>query len=187
MVGKDILIKDWLVKQANKQVLEWEQAMQKFYPQYAKSWIKPEEHFRSLQEDWNFLDAVKYLDWEKLIAGQDLRVLDLGSGTGWLAAFLSRFANIEKIDALDSSRYNLTVMMPEIVRMMNGDIGKIDPVLGLFSPLPVENEYYDIIGSGDVAELVNFLENYADEDTLYQYMPKGGTIEEFAEYLVNNT
>jgi SAM-dependent methyltransferase len=35
--------------------------------------------------------------------------------------------------------------MPEIVRMMNGDIGKIDPVLGLFSPLPVENEYYDII------------------------------------------
>jgi|GEM_PF-1499669 len=145
MFGKEILIKDWLAKQANSQALEWEQAMQKFYPHYVKAWAEPEEHFRALQEEWNLLDAVKYLDWESLIAGQELRVLDLGSGTGWLAAFLSGFSGIRKIDALDSSRHNLTVMLPEIVRLMKGDIGKVDPILGLFTPLPVEDETYDFI------------------------------------------
>ncbi len=145
MVSEGGFIKDWITEQRNSETHDWEQTIQKFYPQCLKAWTEAREHFRALQEDWNFLDAVKYLDWGTLVDGSNMRALDLGSGTGWLAAFLSRFPNIKKIDALDSSRFNLTVMLPEIVRMMDGDMCKIEPVLGLFNPLPVENGYYDIV------------------------------------------
>ena len=147
MDNKEIPVEDWLAGQLNGQMSDWENAVHKFYPQYSKAWTDPKEHFRSLKEERNDLDAVKYLDWKTLLKGTELRALDLGSGTGWLAAFLSVFPNVKRIDALDLSRFNLTVMMPEIIKLMGGDAGKITPVLGMFDPMPVEKERYDIIAA----------------------------------------
>ncbi len=47
-------------------------------------------------------------------------------------------------------------------------------------------EYFNLKDMGDVEQLVGFLEQEADMEVLDRYMPEGGTLEGFAEYLINN-
>ncbi len=47
-------------------------------------------------------------------------------------------------------------------------------------------EYFDLKDGGDIEQLVGFLEQEADMEVLDRYMPEGGTLEGFAEYLINN-
>ncbi len=48
-------------------------------------------------------------------------------------------------------------------------------------------EYDEIIDSKDVNAMEEFLGiNCVDEDRMYKYFPSGGTISEFAKYLVEN-
>ena len=49
------------------------------------------------------------------------------------------------------------------------------------------DEYYSLIQAKDVDGLVEFLENnVASEERMMQYFPEDGTIEAFAQYLINN-
>ena len=49
------------------------------------------------------------------------------------------------------------------------------------------DEYYSLVQAKDVDGLVEFLENnVASEERMMQYFPEGGTIEAFAQYLINN-
>jgi len=54
----------------------------------------------------------------------------------------------------------------------------------------LQNEFYDIIENSApeevIDELVMFLQEYADIETMEQYFPEGGTIEEFADYINQN-
>lgn len=50
----------------------------------------------------------------------------------------------------------------------------------------LQDEYYEILGSGDVDALEEFLELNADEEILYRYMPRGGTIRGLANYMIEN-
>ncbi len=46
-------------------------------------------------------------------------------------------------------------------------------------------EYDEIIDSGEVEALVEFIEvKCVDEDRMYRYFPKGGTVQGFAEYII---
>jgi hypothetical protein len=52
-----------------------------------------------------------------------------------------------------------------------------------------QNEYYEILDSEQsreekVASLTMFFYDNADESVLRDYFPEGGTVEEFAEYLM---
>lgn len=54
-----------------------------------------------------------------------------------------------------------------------------------------QDEYYGILGNFSskeekITDMIDFLENYADQDTMEKYMPEDGTLEGFAEYLVNH-
>lgn len=150
---------NWISQQAEKQAEGWATALRTYYPEYARSWSEPEEHVWWLHNDWNLLDAVKHLDWHQLLEGRELKVLDLGCGTGWLSAFLSNFEQIAEIDALDSDRNNLEHMLPEVMRLMGGNMRKVRPILGMFSPLPVGDACYDVIvASSSVHHAQNLLE-----------------------------
>ena len=49
------------------------------------------------------------------------------------------------------------------------------------------DEYYSLVQAKDVDGLVEFLENnVASEERMMQYFPEDGTIEAFAQYLINN-
>jgi SAM-dependent methyltransferase len=138
-------VDDWIAVQADREASSWESAIARFYPEHAAIWSEPAEQVRALTTDWNFLDALEFIPWRPLIAGKQRRVLDLGAGTGWLSAYLSRFDEVEQIDALDSSRVNLEVMLPGVVALMGGAQAKIRPVRALFTPLLVEDGWYDLI------------------------------------------
>lgn len=136
---------DWIAQQADSEASSWETAIARFYPQHAAVWTDPAKQVHAVTHEWNFLDALEFVPWRTLISGQGLRVLDLAAGTGWLAAYLSRFDEIADIDALDSSRSNLEVMLPGVVERMGGVASKIRPIRALFTPLLVEDGTYDLI------------------------------------------
>jgi SAM-dependent methyltransferase len=139
------VVDDWIAVQADNEASSWESAITRFYPEHSAIWSDPAEQVRALTTEWNFLDALEFIPWRALIAGAQRRVLDLGAGTGWLSAYLSRFGDVEQIDALDSSRVNLEVMLPGVVALMGGTAAKIRPVRALFTPLLVADGSYDLI------------------------------------------
>jgi SAM-dependent methyltransferase len=138
-------VDDWIAQQADSEASSWEKAISRFYPQHADVWSDPAKQVHAVTHEWNFLDALEFVPWRAIMRGTDLRVLDLAAGTGWLSAYLSRFANVATIDALDSSRSNLEVMLPGVVERMGGVATKIHPIRALFTPLLVDDGSYDLI------------------------------------------
>lgn len=48
-------------------------------------------------------------------------------------------------------------------------------------------DYYNILQSKNIEDLVDFLiNNVADEERMMSYFPVNGSIEDFANYLINN-
>jgi 2-polyprenyl-3-methyl-5-hydroxy-6-metoxy-1,4-benzoquinol methylase len=138
-------VDDWIAQQADTEASSWETSIARFYPQHADVWTDPAKQVHAVTHEWNFLDALEFVPWPALIRGRELRVLDLAAGTGWLSAYLSRFDEIATIDALDSSRSNLEVMLPGVVGRMGGVVSKIHPIRALFAPLLVADGSYDLI------------------------------------------
>jgi hypothetical protein len=48
----------------------------------------------------------------------------------------------------------------------------------------VQDEYYRFLDDNDVDGLAEFIEMHCEEERMYNYFPKGGTVLEFAEYLI---
>lgn len=174
-------MKDWLSEQMHLITNAWSNAIKNYYPQHYPNWSNPQKHLNALNEEWNYLDAVKYLNFNKITENSSrLRVLDLGAGTGWLSAYLSRIESINSIDALDSDKNNLNEMLPHIVRLLKGTISKINPILGLFSPLLVDDGYYDLIVASSSIHHSDNLFSLLKE--LRRALKKGGRL-----YILNET
>jgi SAM-dependent methyltransferase len=138
-------VDQWLPEQTTVMAEDWDAAVDRFYPEFAEIWSDPVAHVHALQGEWNNLEAVGALDWPSLLPRPNSRVLDLGAGTGWLSAELSRLDAVGQIDALDSSHHYLADMLPEVVRSLGGRLDKIRPVHGLFSPILVPDGHYDAV------------------------------------------
>lgn len=154
---------DWIAQQADSEASSWETAIARFYPQHAEVWSDPEKQVNAVTHEWNFLDALEFVPWRTLMRGHGIRVLDLAAGTGWLAAYLSRFDEVASIDALDSSRSNLEMMLPGVVERMGGVASKIRPIRALFTPLLVEDGTYDLIVASSALHHAPRLTDVLDE------------------------
>ena len=174
-------MENWISKQMNRISSDWGDNVKKFYSSDYSTWSNPQEHVKALKDDGNYYDAVIYLDWDKITSlNPNLKVLDLGAGTGWLSAFLSQYNNIANIDVLDSDEKNLNLMLPEVVRIMGGNISKINPILGLFQPLLVEDGHYDLIVASSALHHAENLFSLMRE--LRRVLRKGGKL-----YVLNET
>lgn len=139
-------MESWLARQAEDMVQSWEKSIETYYPQTLKIWTNPHRHLEALKKEWNTLDAVEYLNWDKYLNGiASNKILDLGAGTGWLSIMLSTHKNVDKIYALDASPTNLNVMLPALAELMRGDLSKIIPIRGLFTPILVNNGFFDMV------------------------------------------
>ena len=136
-------MENWLERQAVAFAAHWGKAIEEHYPDSHPVWSVPEEHVRLVERA--FRPALDYLDWQAIVDRPAMRGLDLGGGTGWLSTFLSTFDRIESIDCVDSDQNNLAEMLPSIVRLLGGDASKIRAILGLFEPLQVRNQTYDLV------------------------------------------
>lgn len=138
-------MQNWTDEQVKYLVSQWDTSIEVHYPQYLRMWREPAENFRCLNEVWNLLDAVKMVDWGSYLVNDHATVLDLGGGTGWLSAYLSKRENVDRIYLVDSNQFFLEKMVPEIVELMEGRQEKIILVRGVFSPLFLEAESVDMV------------------------------------------
>jgi len=153
-------------------VSAWEAVVENLPPHEADLWTTPGKYHRALNEKWNTLKAAKHIDWEMYLKGDSLKVLDLGAGTGWLSIMLSTRQNIERIYALDASRNNLRQMLPELSKLMEGNLDKIIRVLGLFTPILIEDAYFDLaVASAALHHAPDLAECLAE---VYRVLKPGG-------------
>jgi ubiquinone/menaquinone biosynthesis C-methylase UbiE len=154
---------NWLTNQAKMMVLVWEQAIGKFYPECLSEWTDPDEHVRALTHKWNYMDAARELRWHDWLSASDAEVLDLGAGTGWLSAMLSRYEQVGRIYALDASAASLTMMLPAVCDALGGRAYKITPIVGLFTPILMQDDSLDlVVASSSVHHTSNLVECFRE-------------------------
>lgn len=134
----------WIARQMEHTVSQFDSTIETHYQESAHYFRNPDDFYRGITTLWNYLDAVKKVDWDRYLK-PNAHVLDLAGGTGWLSAYLSTFDRIDKIYNVDSSRYFLSVMMPGLVRLMHGKSEKIEPIEGLFTPLYFDDQALDAV------------------------------------------
>ena len=137
-------MENWLTQQADATSNSWVSVIARYYPDQLVYWTNPAEHLKVFDLKWNTSESLKVIHWQEVIR-QGARILDLGCGTGWLSAMLSRFENVCTVDALDCDDWDLGAMLPDVVRLMDGNMGKINCVRGFLFPLLRPDEYYDLI------------------------------------------
>lgn len=47
----------------------------------------------------------------------------------------------------------------------------------------LQDEFHELVENKDTDSMEEFLQTWADEETLFRYLPKGATLREFAEFL----
>jgi SAM-dependent methyltransferase len=109
----------------------------------AGAWSDPRELIAHLRDNTNYFPAVDTLDWRSL-CGEGARVLDLGCGSGWLTALLTREPQVREVVAWDSSQRLVGELLPATVDLIGGDMRKVDPVCGEFVPLLIEDGSIDL-------------------------------------------
>ena len=137
-------MESWISEQTKLSISQFDQQIAKYYPDSSKYFSDPHEFFNGLTNLWNYLDAVKMIDWGAYLKNQTI-ALDIGGGTGWLSGFISKFDSVEKVILVDSNKRSLTDMAPEMIRLIKGKHEKICFVEGLFSPLLAQDSSVDVV------------------------------------------
>ncbi len=72
-------------------------------------------------------------------------ILEIGAGSSWLSALISKIPAVKKVYALDASRDLLEVADKYIINRLNGIKSKIELVNADFNSLPFEDNKFDIV------------------------------------------
>lgn len=72
-------------------------------------------------------------------------ILELGAGSCWLSALISKIPEVKNIQALDISSDLLETIGNKIISCLDGEKAKINLVSADFSKLPFSNNKFDII------------------------------------------
>jgi ubiquinone/menaquinone biosynthesis C-methylase UbiE len=153
---------NWLFEQTKYNVSQWDLTMEYFHPESSKYLRNPNDYVNRLCYECNYLDAVKTLDWGKLLKPQTV-ALDLACGGGWLTAYLSSFEQIKLIFALDSSNRFLNELVLPTVKILNGNPSKVNLIEGLFTPLLFEDSTLDLVVSSSSLHHAESLEGVLKE------------------------
>jgi ubiquinone/menaquinone biosynthesis C-methylase UbiE len=154
--------KTWIHEQTESNVLQWDGAMEKHYPESTKWLRNSDDYFVRLCQECNYLEAVKLIDWKSYL-DKGSHILDMGCGGGWLTAYLSAFESVGTIYALDSSKRFLTDLVPHIVNKMGGRQEKIVTVQGLFTPLLFQGASLNLVVASSALHHAESLEGVLQE------------------------
>ena len=80
------------------------------------------------------LDLLPYLRRHRIVEPAGA-ILEIGAGSGWLSAELSKLEAVETVTTLDFSEWLVSTVMPEIFRALGAANGKIERVRGDFHDL----------------------------------------------------
>ena len=116
---------------------DWAEAASGIWPTAPRLW----EHMTGAS---NMVEAARAFDFAALLP-PDATILDLGCGSGWLAAMLSAEPKVAHVIAWDSSPHLLEQVLPEMVELVGGDIARIERVCGDFVPLMLGDTSQDLV------------------------------------------
>jgi SAM-dependent methyltransferase len=122
-------------------------------------WTDAERIWEHMSRNTNHPAAASQIDWARLCPPR-AGVLDLGCGSGWLTAMITRQPNVERVVAWDLSEHLLHNVLPQMLTLLDGDPGKIHPVCGEFVPLLLDRD------SIDLAVMGSAFHHCADPDAL---------------------
>lgn len=134
----------WITEQAKIEIIRIDEQGANNYPDIFKYFRDPFVFLNGLTKQWNYLSAVKMVNWDLYLKEKSV-VLDIGGGVGWLSAFISKFAKVEKVILVDYNKYYLTEMAPRIISLMQGRQEKVLLVEGFFTPLLNEDASVDMV------------------------------------------
>ena len=80
---------NWISKQTQFNVSQFDKSMEVYYPESVEYLRNAEGFYRRIVHQSNYLDAIEMVDWDRYIKSNSI-LLDLGGGTGWLSAYLSK-------------------------------------------------------------------------------------------------
>jgi ubiquinone/menaquinone biosynthesis C-methylase UbiE len=99
----------------------------------------------SKRQEQNKLSIIRFILQHDLIPGGE--GLEIGAGTCWFTAELSKMSQVTVAHALDFSEVLLTDVAPEIVRRRNGQLEKIRFHVGDFHRLPFADASLDFVAA----------------------------------------
>lgn len=72
-------------------------------------------------------------------------VIEIGAGRGWYSSLLSNRQEVDRVFALDYSRYAVEELMPLVQRSLEADTEKFVRVLGSYNEMKVDDAFFDFI------------------------------------------
>lgn len=111
--------------------------------EWADVWSDGARLFEFLETNTNNVDAARAFPWDRVLT-RDATVLDLGCGSGWLSALLSRDERVRRVIAWDSSAALLADRLPEVAAHLDARMERIERVCGDFTPLLLEDRSVDL-------------------------------------------
>lgn len=147
----------WIQRQANLGIAQFDMAMMEAHPLRTEYLATAREYIDTIGVQCNYMNATKKINWNLYLLPQSI-MMDFGYGGGWLAAYLSKFVSVQKIFALDSSKYFLSELLPTVVNGMDGDLSKIEVIEALFTPLLFEDRVLDLVVASSAVHHADNLE-----------------------------
>lgn len=135
---------NWISEQTRRGAAQFDRAMMDRYPESSAFLKSARDYLDTVGKTCNYVAACEQVQWAKHLPS-NAKVLDLGCGGGWLSAMLSRFDAVETIYALDSSRFFLHELLPQVMTLMEGHQSKLVPIEGLFQPLLFNDSHLDVV------------------------------------------
>ena len=89
----------------------------------------------------------KTLNKFELFSGKEIEgtVVEVGAGTGFCSALISKRKNVKKIYALDFEMFSLEKLMPNVFEALGAKEDKIERVLGSYDDMKLEDNSIDLI------------------------------------------
>ena len=162
----------WVGEQTRKIISQFNRSMGTHHSEASRYASDPEKLYTRICEECNYLEAVRGLDWPALIP-RDATVLDLGGGTGWLSAFLSRFENVARVLLVDTDLFYLSDALPVMIRRLSGVSEKIHPVEGFFTPILRDDKSVDVVVMSSAIHHADSLQGVMEE--VHRVLSDNGT------------
>jgi SAM-dependent methyltransferase len=110
-------------------------------------WRDAQALYAHLANNTNSVRAVQRVPWDDVIP-ERATVLDLGCGSGWLTGMLTQNERVARVIAWDLSHSLLEDVLPAMVALTGGDLSKVKPVCGYFTPLMLDDHSIDVVVMG---------------------------------------
>jgi ubiquinone/menaquinone biosynthesis C-methylase UbiE len=142
---------------------------------YYKAFETPElakKYATTGRSHWRYQSVKKVeLVFNKKISG---RIIEVGAGTGWFSALMSKEEQIKEVYALDYDKYSVEKLFPLVFKNLEADTSKITSVLGSYNKMECEDNFFDyVISIGAIHHSENLTATFKEA---YRVLKPGGIL-----------